>query len=171
MGFHLLYNGRQHNTLTEKAAMTLTTRSLFWLGLLIAAFGWANAAVVVVFVPPSGPTVALLLELLFLGVFGLALSTLALVFRLRKEDKPGRVLRESALIGLFVVTLLTLQYFQVLSLEIGAGLALVFILFEGLFLYRARRRRPPAPEVKMTPPSRSRGKKPRAGDKPSTRPQ
>lgn len=139
--------------------MTLTTRSFLWIGLLVALLGWASAGIVVFFVPPSGPTVVLLLELLFFGVLGIALTVLALIYRLRNQDKPGRVLREGVLIAFFVVCLLALQYFELLSPEIGAAIALVFILFEGLMVYRERPPKPASPEAATSAPSRPRGRK------------
>lgn len=142
--------------------MTLTTRSLFWLGLLISALGWASTAIVVLFVPPSGPTVFLLLECVFFAISGLTMAFLALTFRLRGSERPAQALREGMLAGLFAVSLLILQYFELLSVEIGAGMALVLLLFEGVLLYRERSR-----EAAIKPP-RSRQERRRSGRRPAS---
>ncbi len=146
--------------------MIITTRTLLWGGLIVSLFAWPSLVILTGFARPTRWNVVLALELTFVAVTALAVTVLAFIFRMRGKDYPRRVLREGVLIGLVVVLLLALQYLRLLTWIIALGLVLVFLLLEGLFLYRERRhQKTPAPaaerpEVRPRPRARRERKTP-----------
>lgn len=110
-------------------------------GTLIAALvlmgvGWGGLAVLVLNSPPRiGAELWVFFLLLHMAITGTVLPAVRYLnvrlFPITEEPPPGGVIvRQSIWIGLFVVACAWLQILRVLSIPIGVGLALLFIVVE-----------------------------------------
>ncbi len=129
--------------------MVITTRTLIWLGLIVALFSGAALAIVVWNVPPSTGPLILFFALAFLTVTGLAQVVIGIFQHVRGQDRPARALRWSVQVGLAATALLVLQYFDMLTFITGGAVILLSAILEILF-YLAR----PSPPPRASGPSR-----------------
>lgn len=119
--------------------MTITVRSLIWIGLLLAMFAWAGLGILVSSVPPAPGPLALFFAFVFLAVTGTALFFLALFRYTRGVDGAGASLRQGVLLGAVALVLAALQYVRLLTPVTGGAAFVLVLLLEILSRQIGRR--------------------------------
>lgn len=129
--------------------MVITTRTLFWLGLVVSLLAWlAVGALIFTLSPESATVLVFFFAFLFLAVGGLVSAIIGAILRYRQVEKPAVALRQGMLVGLLAVILALLQYLAMLDmLAIVASVALV-VLAEVLVQQRSRWRQRPSPSTR-----------------------
>ncbi len=132
-------------TKPREHTLSISLRTLTWLGAVLFAFSSGVAAVVLVYTPPVTATLILLLTFVFLGTAGLGTALAALLLRRWHRDLPQFALFQGAMTGNFAVLVLLLQYFQALD-WVTVFIVLLFVLSSEVVYYQAQRMSKPEPQ-------------------------
>lgn len=128
--------------------MTITNRTLIWLGVGVALFAWGGLGILLGSVPPATGPLILFFGFAFLAVASTFLIFLALWQHSRGVPTVGSALRRSLLAGTVAVILLGLQYARLLTLMIGGAVVVLALIVEVLIVQLWRRQ----PSPPSTPP-------------------
>ncbi len=119
----------------------ITSRTVAWLGLLIALIGGLVVALILYSIPPQPTSLFLLFLFLFITVSALVTGVHAFLLHSRGKAFPEGSFFHGLWIGSVVLLLLLAQYIRILD-WITLGVILVLALMgEGVYAYMHRARR------------------------------
>jgi len=135
----------------KEPVIALSPRGVKWLGALLFLFSMSVIAILVTYVPPIPAMLILLFVFVFLGMSGLGMALTTWVLERRGSRSLDIAFFLGAVTGASAVTLLLLQYFQVLD-WVTVLMVVVFALASiGVYL---QTHKPPAERAPGKRPAR-----------------
>ncbi len=124
--------------------MTITSRTLTWLGLVVALFTGVSLAIIVWNTPPNTATMVLFMGFFFLTTAALGTAIMAALQLARGQSAPATALRRGGWVGFLAIILALLQYLELLD-AITASAAVLFVLASEILIRHYLRSRQAAP--------------------------